>query len=251
MIYFIGAGPGDRELITLKGARILAEVDCVIYAGSLVNPDLLENVKKGCKIDDSSRMTLEEVMDVMMECERNGRHVARLHTGDPSIYGAIREQIDILVQNNISYEIVPGVSSFSAAAAALGAEYTLPGVSQTVILTRMEGRTPVPAKESIDALAKIQASMAVFLSCNQLKQLSARLIEGGYAADTPAAIVYKATWPDQKVVRTTVEGLEKAAEKEGITKTALILAGQFLGDDYERSLLYHPGFTHEFREATQ
>ena len=247
MIYFVGAGPGDKELLTLKGARLLAQADCVIYAGSLVNPELLEFATKNCKIYDSASMTLEEIVMVMRECSQRSENVVRLHTGDPSLYGAIREQIDLLIQDDIPYQVVPGVSSFSAAAATLGAEYTVPGVSQTLILTRMEGRTPVPPKENIVELAKIQASMAVFLSADKLTELSARLIEGGYTPDTPAAIVYKVSWSDETVAKTTLKNLAQEGERIGVTKTALILAGNFLGDSGERSMLYHPDFSHGYR----
>jgi len=245
MVYFVGAGPGDKELITVKGMKILEAADCIIYAGSLVNPELLEYAKKDCALYDSAKMTLEEVIAVVQENEKRGLVTARLHTGDPSIYGAIREQIDLLEENNTQYKVIPGVSSFAGAAAALGAEYTLPGVSQTVILTRMAGRTPVPERESITELAKIGASMAVFLSASMLADLSLKLIEGGYPGDTPAAIVYKATWPDEKIIRTTIDGLAEAGS--GISKTAIILIGNFLGGEYERSLLYHPEFTHGYR----
>ena len=247
MVYFIGAGPGDKELITVKGMKLLSKADCIIYAGSLINLELLEYAKTGCSLHDSAQMTLEEVIEVMLQNEKSALITARLHTGDPSIYGAIKEQIDILAENHISYEIVPGVSSFSGAAAILGAEYTLPGVSQTVILTRMEGRTPVPEKENIPALAKIQASMAIFLTGSMLPELSAKLIEGGYPGDTPAVIVYKATWPDEKIIWTTIEGLPEAGAQSNISKTAIILVGNFLKGDYERSLLYHPEFTHGYR----
>lgn len=249
MIYFIGAGPGDRELITVKGAKILARADCVIYAGSLVNPDLLSDCKEGCEIFNSATMTLEEVFSVMKKNEERNAVTARLHTGDPSLFGAIREQIDLLARQGIPYEVIPGVSSFLGAAAALGVEYTLPSVSQTVILTRMEGRTPVPPKENIVHLAKAGASMVVFLSCSMLAELSQKLIEGGYSKDTPAAIVYKATWPDEKIIRTSVEKLHEAGMAEKINKTALVLVGGFLGDRYDRSLLYNPGFTHGYRNA--
>ena len=251
MVYFIGAGPGGKELITVKGMKTLAAADCVIYAGSLVNPELLGYAKPGCDIHDSAKMTLEEVTEIMLKNEKDGLLTARLHTGDPSIYGAIKEQIDILTANGIPYEIIPGVSSFSAAASVLGAEYTLPGISQTVILTRMEGRTPVPEKEKITELAKIRASMAIFLSGGMLRELSEKLIEGGYPKDTPAAIVYKATWPDEKIIRTTIEGLPEAGAEGGISKTAIILVGNFLGGEYERSFLYNPEFTHGFRNGAE
>lgn len=249
MIYFVGAGAGAPDLITVRGARLLSEADVIVYAGSLVNPALLEGRKADCAVYDSARMTLEEVLAVMIPAAREGRLVVRLHTGDPCVYGAHREQMDALDAAGIPYEICPGVSSFCGAAAALRAEYTLPGVSQTVILTRMEGRTPVPERERIEALAAHGASMVVFLSAGRLAELSRRLLEGGYTPDTPAAIVYKATWPDEKVIRTTVAGLAEAGEREGITKTALITVGGFLGDGYGRSKLYDPTFTTGFREG--
>lgn len=251
MIYFVGAGSGAPDLITVRGAKLLEQADVIVYAGSLVNPALLEYKKEDCAVYNSATMTLEEVMDVMIPAARAGKLVVRLHTGDPCVYGAHREQMDVLDREGLDYEVVPGVSSFCGAAAALKAEYTLPDVSQTVILTRMEGRTPVPPKEKIELLAAHGATMVIFLSAGQLEKLSERLIEGGYTADTPAAIVYKATWPEEKVVRTTVGGLAQAARAEGITKTALITVGGFLGDVYERSKLYDPTFTTEFREASR
>lgn len=251
MIYFVGAGSGAPDLITVRGAKLLREADVIVYAGSLVNPALLEDRKDGCAVYDSAKMTLEEVIAVMAPAAQAGKTVVRLHTGDPCVYGAHREQMDALDRLGISYAICPGVSSFCGAAAALQAEYTLPGVSQTVILTRMEGRTPVPEKEQIEALAAHGATMVIFLSAGQLEKLSARLIQGGYAPETPAAIVYKATWPDEKVIRTTVAGLAEAAAREGVTKTALITVGGFLGGDYERSKLYDPAFTTGYREASR
>ena len=251
MIYFVGAGSGAPDLITVRGAKLLEQADVIVYAGSLVNPALLEYKKESCAVYNSATMTLEEVMDVMIPAARAGKLVVRLHTGDPCVYGAHREQMDVLDREGLDYEVVPGVSSFCGAAAALKAEYTLPDVSQTVILTRMEGRTPVPPKEKIELLAAHGATMVIFLSAGQLEKLSERLIEGGYTADTPAAIVYKATWPEEKVVRTTVGGLAQAARAEGIPKTALITVGGFLGDVYERSKLYDPTFTTEFREASR
>ncbi|MBS6545794.1 MAG: precorrin-4 C(11)-methyltransferase [Butyricicoccus pullicaecorum] len=251
MIYFVGAGSGAPDLITVRGAKLLEEADVIVYAGSLVNPALLGYKKESCEVYNSAKMTLEEVMDVMIPAEKSGKKVVRLHTGDPCVYGAHREQMDILDREGVTYEVVPGVSSFCGAAAALKAEYTLPDVSQTVILTRMEGRTPVPPKEKIELLAAHQATMVIFLSAGQLEKLSARLIEGGYTAETPAAIVYKATWPDEKVVRTTVGELAQAARENNISKTALITVGGFLGDTYERSKLYDPTFTTEFREASK
>ena len=244
MIYFVGAGSGAPDLITVRGAKLLGEADVIVYAGSLVNPALLDYKKEGCTVYDSARMTLEEVIAVMAPAARAGKTVVRLHTGDPCVYGAHREQMDELDKLGIPYEVCPGVSSFCGAAAALKAEYTLPNVSQTVILTRMEGRTPVPEKVQI-------ATMVIFLSAGQLEMLSRRLIAGGYAPETPAAIVYKATWPDEKVIRTTVAGLAEAGAREGVTKTALITVGGFLGDEYDRSKLYDPSFTTGFREASK
>lgn len=249
MVHFVGAGPGAPDLITLRGKNLLEQADVIIYAGSLVNPALLEYAKKGCAVHNSAAMTLPEVIAVMEAAERDGKNTVRLHTGDPSVYGAIREQMDELSERGIPYENVPGVSSFCGAAAALHAEYTLPGVSQTVILTRLEGRTPVPERERMASLASHGASMAVFLSAGMTEELSRQLMEGGYPPETPAAIVYKATWPDEKTVRTTVGELPLAAKAEGIEKTALILVGGFLSGPYERSKLYDPQFSHEFREG--
>ncbi len=249
MIYFVGAGSGAPDLITVRGQRLLERADTIVYAGSLVNPALLEGRKPGCAVYDSAKMTLEEVLAVMIPAARAGQTVVRLHTGDPCVYGAHREQMDALDAAGIPYEVCPGVSSFCGAAAALRAEYTLPGVSQTVILTRMEGRTPVPEAEQIEALAAHGASMVIFLSAGRLDELSRRLIAGGYAPDTPAAVVYKATWPEEKVLRTTVSGIAEAAAREGIEKTALVTVGGFLGDGYERSKLYDPAFTTGFREG--
>lgn len=251
MIYFVGAGSGAPDLITVRGARLLSEADVIVYAGSLVNPALLDYKKDGCEVYNSAKMTLEEVIAVMAPAAKAGKTVVRLHTGDPCVYGAHREQMDELDSLGLAYEVCPGVSSFCGAAAALKAEYTLPNVSQSVILTRMEGRTPVPEKEQIESFAAHGATMVIFLSAGQLERLSERLIAGGYAPETPAAIVYKATWPDEKVVRTTVADLAEAGAREGITKTALITVGGFLGTEYERSKLYDPTFTTEFREASR
>ena len=249
MVYFVGAGPGAADLITVRGAELLKKADVIIYAGSLVNPALLDYAGEKCVIHNSASMTLDEVTGIM-EKHRDDI-VVRLHTGDPCIYGAIREQMDILDLKRIPYESVPGVSSFIGAAAALSAEFTLPGVSQSVILTRMAGRTPVPEREDITRMASHGASMVIFLTSTMLRELSEKLIEGGYAPESPAAVVYKATWPDQKVIRTTVENIGKAAEENGINKMALIMVGGFLGDRYERSKLYDPAFSHQFREATK
>ena len=221
----------------------------IIYAGSLVNPQLLEYSKDVCTIYNSAKMTLEEVISVMEKAEKEGKTTVRLHTGDPCIYGAIREQMDILDEKGIAYDSCPGVSSFCGAASALNLEYTLPEISQSVIITRMEGRTPVPSKESIQSFAAHQASMVIFLSTGMLEELSRRLIEGGYREDTPAAIVYKATWPDEKKFICTVGTLAKTAADNNITKTALMIIGDAVNAaDYDRSKLYDPSFTTEFRK---
>ena len=250
MVHFVGAGSGAADLITLRGKRLLETADVVIYAGSLVNPELLEYTRSDCEIYNSAFMTLDEVIKVMEQAEKNGKTVIRLHTGDPSVYGAIREQMDRLNSLGIAYDVCPGVSSFCGAAAALKAEYTLPDVSQTVILTRMAGRTPVPERESIESLASHNATMVIFLSTGMLDELSERLIKGGYTADTPAAIVYKATWKDEKVFRCTVGTLAQAAKQNNITKTALITVGYFLGDIRSLSKLYSADFETEFRKAS-
>lgn len=250
MVHFVGAGSGAADLITLRGKRLLETADVVIYAGSLVNPELLEYTRSDCEIYNSAFMTLDEVIKVMEQAENNGKTVIRLHTGDPSVYGAIREQMDRLDSLGIAYDVCPGVSSFCGAAAALKAEYTLPDVSQTVILTRMSGRTPVPERESIESLASHNATMVIFLSIGMLDELSERLIKGGYTADTPAAIVYKATWKDEKVFRCTVGTLAQTAKQNNITKTALITVGYFLGDIRSLSKLYSADFETEFRKAS-
>ncbi len=251
MIHFVGAGCGAPDLITVRGARLLSEADVVIYAGSLVNPALLDYCKEGCEIHDSAYMTLEEVIETMKKAENEGKTTVRLHTGDPSIYGAIREQFDALDPLGIEYDVCPGVSAFSGAAASLKAEYTLPNVSQTVMITRMEGRTPVPDKEKIRSLAQHQTTMCLFLSTGLLEGLQAELMAGGFSPDTPAAIVYKASWPEEKIVRCRLCEIAQKATENHITKTALIVVGYFLGDNYDRSKLYDPGFTTEFREATK
>ena len=251
MVHFIGAGPGAPDLITLRGARLLAEADVIIYAGSLVNPALLEGRKEGCAVYDSASMTLEEVLSVMEQAEREGKTTVRLHTGDPSLYGAIREQMDELDKMGVSYDVTPGVSSFSGAAAALNAEYTLPDVSQSVIITRMAGRTPVPEGEALAKMASHGCTIVLFLSTGLLEDVEKELMKGGYAPDTPAAIVYKATWPDQRVYRCTVSTLAQTARDNHVTKTALITVGGFLGTEYERSKLYDPTFTHGCRKGTE
>ena len=251
MVHFVGAGPGAPDLITRRGAALLQEADCIIYAGSLVNPALLGLAKQGCVIYNSAEMTLEQVLDTMRRMEAAGKTTVRLHTGDPCLYGAIQEQMDQLDELGIPWDVTPGVSSFCGAAAAVGTEYTLPGVSQSVIITRMAGRTPVPERESIASLAAHGATMVIFLSAGMLEGLSTELLKGAYTPDTPAALVYKATWPEQKTVRCTVGTLAQSAKQAGITKTALIVVGDFLGRCYARSKLYDPAFTTEYREGTK
>ena len=252
MVNFVGAGPGAPDLITVRGQKLLSEADVIIYAGSLVNPQLLSYAKEGCRIYNSATMTLEEVLEVMYAAEAEGQMTVRLHTGDPCLYGAIREQMDALDEKGIAYTDCPGVSSFCGAAAALNLEYTLPDVSQSVIITRMAGRTPVPKNEEIASLAAHQATMVVFLSTGMLEKLSERLIAGGYTADTPAAIVYKATWEDEKTFVCTVGTLAETAKKNNITKTALMIIGDVVSHShYNRSELYNPAFTTEFREASK
>ena len=252
MIHFVGAGSGAVDLITVRGMNLLKEADVIIYAGSLVNPELLSYKKPSCDVYNSAHMTLEEVIEEMEKAEKAGKTTVRLHTGDPCIYGAIREQMDILDEKGIAYDTCPGVSAFCGAASALNLEYTLPDVSQSVIITRMAGRTPVPERESIRSFAAHHATMVVFLSTGLLEELSAELIAGGYVPDTPAAIVYKATWPDERKYICTVATLAQCAKDNGVTKTALMLIGDaVLHTDYRRSDLYNPNFTTEFRQAKQ
>lgn len=251
MVHFVGAGSGAVDLITVRGARLLQQADVIIYAGSLVNKQLLEMAKEGCQLYNSAQMTLEQVIDTIAAAEAAGKTTVRLHTGDPSIYGAVREQFDQLLSRGIAYDVCPGVSSFCGAAAALKTEYTLPDVSQTVIITRAAGRTPVPERESICALAAHQATMVLFLSTSLTKTLQQELQAGGYPGTTPAAVVYKATWPEERIYRCTVETLHKTVTENGLTKTALIVVGECMGERYLRSLLYHPGFSTGFREASQ
>lgn len=251
MVHFVGAGSGAADLITVRGAKLLGEADVVIYAGSLVNPELLQYTSPGCEIHNSAEMTLEEVIVVIKAAEAAGKTTVRLHTGDSSIYGAVREQFDELDKAGIDYDVSPGVSAFCGAAAALKAEYTLPDVSQTVIITREAGRTAVPERESIRSLAAHQATMVLFLSTSLSEKLQQNLLDGGYSPNTPAAVVYKATWPDEKIFRCTVGTLHKTIQNNRLTKTSLIIIGNCLGSEYERSMLYHPGFTTEFRKASE
>ena len=250
-VYIVGAGAGDPELITVKGQKLLQKADVIIYAGSLVNPALLGFAKKGAEIHDSASMTLPEVIETIEKAVAKDLMVVRLHTGDPSIYGAIQEQMDALKKKGIDFEVVPGVSSFLATAAALKQEYTLPGISQTVIITRNEGRTPVPEREKLRSLAAHQATMCIFLSITMLADVVKELIEGGYAPSTPIAIVQRASWPEQKIVRATLETIVAEIADKGIDRTAMIVVSRCLGADYELSRLYAPEFSHMFREASK
>ncbi len=252
MISFVGAGPGAVDLITVRGMELIREADVIIYAGSLVNPKLLEYAEKSPEIYNSAEMTLEEVTDVMIKAAKEGREVVRLHTGEPSIYGAVREQMDILDANGIEYCSCPGVSACFGAASLMNLEYTLPGISQTLIITRLEGKTEVPDSEHISLLASHHSSMAVYLSSGMCDRLSEELIKGGYSEDTPAAIVYKATWDDGKIVIGTVGSLAHMAERENITKTAVVLVGDVIKrDPAQRSKLYDPSFSTGFRKASE
>lgn len=252
MVHFVGAGSGAPDLITVRGMNLLRETDVIIYAGSLVNPQLLDYKKEGCQVYDSAKMTLEEVLEVMEQAEAEGKTTVRLHTGDPCLYGAIREQMDALDEKNIEYDYCPGVSSFCGAASALNLEYTLPDVSQSVVITRMAGRTPVPEREEIASFAAHHATMVIFLSTGMLEKLSERLMAGGYEPDTPAAIVYKATWEDEKTVLCSVSTLAQSARENQITKTALIIVGDVVSHShYRRSDLYNPEFSTEFRPASK
>lgn len=247
MINFVGAGPGAVDLITVRGMNLIKNADVIIYAGSLVNKELLSYASSDCIIYNSAEMTLEEIIEAMSISEKKGLNTVRLHTGDPSVYGAIKEQMNMLDNLGIGYNVCPGVSSMFGAAASLKTELTPPEVSQSVIITRAEGRTPVPQKESLISLAGHGATMVIFLSAGMTEKVSRELIQGGYSANTPAAIVYRATWPDEKIIRTTVGELHNSALINGINKTALIIVGGFLNDSKKRSKLYEPGFSHEFR----
>ncbi len=252
MVHFVGAGPGAVDLITVRGMELIKKTDVIIYAGSLVNPQLLEYAQKDAEVYNSAKMTLEEVLEVMERADTEGKDVVRLHTGEPSIYGAVREQMDALDKKHILYDSCPGVSACFGAAASLNLEYTLPEVSQTLIITRLEGKTKVPEKEKMKELASHGASMAIYLSAGMLDKLSKELVEGGYSSDTPAALVYKATWPEEKKIICTIGELSDVAKKEGITKTAIVLVGNVIDKSgYERSKLYDPTFSTEYRSATK
>lgn len=251
-VYFIGAGPGDPELITVKGQRLIAEADVIIYAGSLVNPEILKYGREDAEIYNSATMNLDEVLDVEIRAVRAGKTVARVHTGDPAIYGAIQEQMDGLRAAGIEdFEVVPGVSSFLASAAALKQEYTLPNVSQTIIITRMEGRTPMPPKEKLASLAQHQATMCIFLSVQAIDEVMKQLTDGGYAPDTPVAIVVRATWPDQKILRGTIATIADVIHDAGVTRQAMIIVGRVLDSEYDLSKLYDSKFTTMFRKGTE
>ena len=251
MIHFVGAGPGAPDLITLRGAALLAVADVVVYAGSLVNPQVLAGVPAHCEVHDSAGMTLEAILAVMLEADAAGKKVVRLHTGDPSLYGATGEQMEALDRAGVPYDVTPGVSSFLGAAASLKKEYTVPGGSQTIILTRMAGRTPVPEKEDITLLAAHGATLICFLSASMLPALCEKLEAGGYVPDTPAALVYRATWEEEKIVLSTVGRLAEDAAIHGITKTALVTVGRFLDTRITCSQLYDNRFTHGFRKGTE
>lgn len=251
IVSFIGAGPGDKDLITLKGYRVLAAADVVIYAGSLVNKELLDYCKADAELFDSAKMTLGDIVDEMEKATKAGKAVARLQTGDFSIYGSIREQIEEMTKRGIEYECIPGVSSFLGAASAMGVEYTVPEVSQSVVITRMAGRTPVPEKESLKSFAQHQTSMVIFLSVHGMQKVVKELIDGGYPADTPAAVIYKATWPEEKMVRGTLADIAQKVHEAGITRTALIMVGNFLGDEYNYSHLYDAAFSTMYRKKSK
>lgn len=251
MVRFVGAGPGAKDLITLRGQQLIQKADIIIYAGSLVNPALLEYADENCEIFNSAEMTLKQVLEVMKKGTLEGKEIVRLHTGDPCLYGAIREQMDALTAWKIPYEVCPGVSSFCGAASSLQAEYTLPGVTQSVIITRAEGRTAVPEGEKLSELAAHGAAMVLFLSMGLVEQVQEQLLLGAYTEATPCAIVYKATWEEEKIIRGRLGELAAMAESSGIQKTALIVVGDFLGSDYELSRLYAPDFSTAFRKAEE
>lgn len=249
-VYFVGAGSGAKDLITLRGKNLIEKADMIIYAGSLVNPELLEYAGKDAIIYDSSRMHLEEVVEKYKEAKEKDLTVVRLHTGDPSLYGAIKEQMDALDDLDMEYETCPGVSACFGAAASLNLEFTLPGISQSLIITRMAGRTQVPERESIESFSSHGCSMAIYLSAGHLEELKDRLMQGGWEANTPCALVYKATWDEEKKFLCSLEELPQVARENNITKTALIIVGYVLeSKDYEKSKLYDKGFSTEYRKS--
>jgi precorrin-4/cobalt-precorrin-4 C11-methyltransferase len=245
-VYFIGAGPGDPELITVKGKKAIEMSGYCIYAGSLVNPDILKYCSKDTKIYDSAPMTLDEIINIIEEAKKDNKDVARVHTGDPSIYGAIQEQMSELDKRGIDYEVIPGVCSFLAAAAALKQELTLPGVSQTVIITRIEGRTPVPETEGLDVLAKSKATLCIFLSVNEIDKVVS-ILSPAYGTNCPVAIVYKASWKDEKVIISNLSDVADEITRNDIKKTAIIIVGDVLSKNFEYSKLYDKHFKHSYR----
>jgi len=247
-VIFIGAGPGDPDLITVKGSKVLEKALVVIYAGSLVSPEILTWCAASPEIMDSAGMDLEQVCQVYKEHKDEEGIIARVHTGDPSLYGAIQEQMDYLRSENIPFEIIPGVSSFQAAAAALEQEYTLPGISQSLIITRAAGRTPVPEKENLKVLAKAGTTMVLFLSISLIDK-AVEDLQDSYSADTPAAVVYRASWPDQKIIRGTLAAIPQLVKDAGITRQALVIIGDVLKGEYEMSKLYDPSFSHGWRKG--
>lgn len=251
-VYFIGAGPGEPELITVKGKRLLEEADIIIYAGSLVNPEILKYAKKDAAVFDSASMSLDEIVKIMVDSVKNGKIVVRLHTGDTSLYSAIAEQMAELKKADIDFEIIPGVSSASAAAAALNIEYTLPEITQTVIYTRIAGRTDVPDAEKLSSLAAHNATMVIFLSVQKIKDVVDELLKG-YSSDTPAAVVYKASWKDERIIKGLLKDIADKVKDEKINKTALIIVGKVLDKDIlkiaKKSKLYDKGFEHGYRKA--
>lgn len=251
MIYFVGAGPGDVELITVKGQRLLKQADAVIYTGSLVWDEHLKVCSSHCQTYNSASMTLEEVVEVMVKMEQQEKRVVRLHTGDPTIFSSIQEQMKCLSDHHIDFEIVPGVSSFTASCAALKREFTLPGISQSIIVTRIEGRTPVPGKEDLESLAAHQCSMAIFLSVQEMDRVVEKLKRGYQRDDVPVAVVYKASWPDQKIIIGTLNDIADKVKEAGIKRFSQVLVGEFIVGDFERSRLYHPAFSHGYRAGKQ
>lgn len=249
MVSFVGAGPGDVDLITVKGRKLLSEADVVIYAGSLVSKEQMKYCKSGCEIYNSASMTLDEVIDVFIKSDRAGKKVVRLHTGDPTIYGAIKEQMDELTKFGIEYEVIPGVSSFTASCARIKKEFTLPGVSQSIIITRLKGKTDVPEAEDLEKLASYKAAMAIFLSVQNIDEVVKKLICGYGSENVPVAVIYKATWKDEKIIHGTLKDIADKVKTEGIKSTAQILVGYFLNSNYEKSKLYDPAFSHKFRKA--
>ena len=246
-VFFIGAGPGDPELLTIKAKKIIEKADIIIYAGSLISKDIIKLAKKDARIYDSSHMSLEEVLRIIHRAKPAEKIIARIHSGDPSIYGAIQEQMDWCEKQEIDYCVIPGVSSFQAAAASLKQELTLPGVCQTVILTRISGRTKVPAKEDLQRLGQSKATMVIFLSIDRIGDVIKK-IKKNYGLNTPVAMVEKVSFPDERIITGTLENIAKKVKKAGIARQALIIIGDILKKDYQKSKLYDKGFEHMFRK---